>query len=183
MSKIDSAVLDEAGSVTDKLVDLHTQLAATDPERQSLAYYGLLEFASLGSSEAMYLVARCLMTGRGVEPNLHAGHKWLEHAVAAAVPSRAACYALGQLHLHFKIEYSNPEYGIGLLAKALELAHSEALPELLRLCDSSIYELKARKATYRALGTLAAAPDADKAAIDEFQLFCRAFKSSELLDS
>lgn len=183
MSKINSEGPDDSTSVHAKLVELHTQLATADPVGQSDAYDEILDIASQGSSEAMYLVARCLMTGRGVEANEHAGHQWLEHAVAANVPSRAACFSLGKLHFDSAIERSNPEYGIDLMVKAFELSYAEALPALLRICNNSVYQLKARKATYRALGTSAAHPDASKSTLEEFKLFCRAFKSSELLDS
>ena len=182
MRKINIEGQEHEVSVQDKLVELHTQLATTDPERQSMVYDEILEIATQGSSEAMYLVARCLMTGRGVDVNVKAGHQWLEHAASAFGPSRAACFSLGLLHLKSGVEHSNPDYGIGLLVMAFELAHPEALPELLRICGNSVYQLKARKATYRALATSAAESGAAKA-VKEFKLFCLAFNTSELLDS
>lgn len=183
MSKITSESHDEAASVVARLAELHTQLSTNDPQVQSVVYDELLELASRGSGEAMYLVARCLMTGRGVKPNQQAGQQWLVHAVSAPVPSCAAFYSLGLLHLNSVIEFSNPAYGIGLLAKAFEYGHQEALPELLRRCNNSAQQLDAQKATYRVLGTHAAQPGASKSALEEFKLFCRAFNISELLDS
>lgn len=182
MNKTECAGFNEPTSISETLVDLHTQLSSVDPSVQSAAYDDLVNIANQGSSEAMYLVARCLMSGRGVEPNQDAGHKWLEHAITVAPPSRAAFHTLGMLHVNSIIDSSIPEYGIGLLAKSYELDYPAALTDLLRLCNSSEHQLMAQKATYRALGTQAAQPGASKA-LEEFRLFCRAFKTSELLDS
>jgi hypothetical protein len=182
MNKSANAGINEPVSISETLVDLHTQLSSGDPSVQSAAYDDLLSIANQGSSEAMFLVARCLMSGRGVEPNQVDGHKWLEHAVSATPPSRAAFHTLGMLHINSIVEIPIPDYGIGLIARAYELGHLAALTDLLRLCNSSEHQLKAQKATYRVLGSQAALPGASKV-LEEFKLFCRAFKTSELLDS
>jgi TPR repeat protein len=182
MNKSANVGFDDPAIISKTLADLHTQLSNGDPIVQCAAYDDLVTIANQGSSEAMYLVARCLMSGRGVEPNQEAGHKWLEHAVSVTPPSRAAFHTLGMLHINSIVDSPIPQYGIGLLAKSYELDYPAALTDLLRLCSNSEHQLEAQKATYRALGTLAASPGAGKA-LEDFRLFCRAFKTTDLLDS